>query len=327
MHRLAAIALVSLLFMGSAQAASWSDLRLGSAHAIVVDEATGEVLLEKDGSTAAPIASLTKLMTAMVVLDAQQDPNEGLRISEADIDTLKHTRSGVRVGTVLSRAALLELALIASDNHAASALARHYPGGMDAFLAAVQQKIQTLGLASTLIEEPTGLSPHNRSSALDMVKVVRAAGGYPVITDITSKRRHAVMVNGHVWAVKNTNSLVGSPGWNILTSKTGFTNEAGRCLSMRLQAAGRTVAVVLMGAMGSSERALDALNIRRWLAGEPPVTAVAAAPKGQRRQAAAQRKHAGVVQASVAADAGTHLVIERTAPSITIRESTADLGE
>jgi D-alanyl-D-alanine carboxypeptidase/D-alanyl-D-alanine endopeptidase (penicillin-binding protein 7) len=325
MHRLAAIALVSLLFTGSAQAAPWSGLRLGSAHAIVVDEATGEVLLEKDGSTAAPIASLTKLMTAMVVLDAQQDPNEELRISEADLDTLKHTRSGVRVGTAVSRAALLELALIASDNHAASALARHYPGGMSAFLAAVRQKVHSLGLSSTLIEEPTGLSPNNRSSALDMVKVVRAAGSYPVITELTSKRHHAVVVEGHVWAVKNTNRLVGAPGWNILTSKTGFTNEAGRCVSMRLQAAGRTVSVVLMGAMGSSERALDALNIRRWLAGEPPV-AVQAAAKGARRQAV-QRKQAGLAKASAPAHAGAARVIDRTAPGITIRESVAELGD
>jgi D-alanyl-D-alanine carboxypeptidase/D-alanyl-D-alanine endopeptidase (penicillin-binding protein 7) len=247
------------------QAAS---LPLRSAHAVVVDEATGEVLLEKDGDTAAPIASLTKLMTAMVVLDAGQDPNEALRVTHEDLDTLKHTHGGIRPGLTLSRSALLELALIASDNHAAMALARNYPGGRPAFDAAVQRKIEQLALKHTVIEEPTGLSPNNRSSALDMVKVVRAAADYPAITEITSKREHKLQVNGRTYTVHNTNKLVGAPGWNILLSKTGFTNEAGRCLSMRLQAAGRTVAVVLMGAMGSNQRTHDAQNIRRWLAGE-----------------------------------------------------------
>ncbi|TMH10092.1 MAG: peptidase S11 [Betaproteobacteria bacterium] len=267
MLRVLSIAVALLLACSAGRA----EITFGSAHAIVVDETTGEVLLQKDGGTAAPIASLTKLMTAMVVLDAQQDTSEKLRIAAADMDRLKHTRGGVPLGAVVSRGTLLELALLASDNHAASALARHHPGGIDAFNAAVQQKIVALGLENTSIEEPTGLSPNNRSSAQDMVKVLRAATSYPEIARITSLRRHAVVVNGHRWAVRNTNGLVGSQGWTILLSKTGFTNEAGRCLSMRVQAAGRTVMVVLMGAVGSSDRALDALNIRRWLSGEAPV--------------------------------------------------------
>jgi D-alanyl-D-alanine carboxypeptidase/D-alanyl-D-alanine endopeptidase (penicillin-binding protein 7) len=266
------LVLAGLLFCAALAHAS-SALALRSAHAVVVDEATGEVLFEKDGGTAAPIASLTKLMTAMVVLDAHQDTDEQIRVTEDDLDKLKHTHGGIRPGLTLSRAGLLELALIASDNHAAMALARNYPGGLEAFNGAVQHKIQSLGLTSTVIEEPTGLSPSNRSTALDMVKIMRAAGEYTAITDITSKRQHVVRVNGHNYTVHNTNKLVGAPGWNILLSKTGFTNEAGRCLAMRLQAAGRNVAVVLMGAMGSSQRTHDALNIRRWLAGEPAVAA------------------------------------------------------
>lgn len=263
--------------------AARAEVVLGSAHALVVDEATGEVLLQKDALTAAPMASLTKLMTAMVVLDAGQNPHEALRIEEADQDRLKSTHGGVPVGAVVARRTLLELSLIASDNHAAAALARHYPGGETAFRAAMGRKIRDLGLDSTLIEEPTGLSPGNLSSAQDMVKVLRASAGYPAITQITSRRNHVVQVNGRRWAVRNTNRFVGTPGWNILLSKTGFTNEAGRCLSMRLQAAGRTVAVVLMGAGRSSTRANDALNIRRWLGAEP---ALAAAPA--RRTPAAQ---------------------------------------
>jgi len=263
-----------------------AELSFASAHAIVVDEQSGEVLLQKDEASAAPIASLTKLMTAMVVLDAQQDPREGLRISTDDLDRLKGTHGGVPVGAVVARGDLLTLALLASDNHAASALARHYPGGLPAFDAAVRRKIETLGMASTVIEEPTGLSPNNRSSAQDIAKLLHAAAAHPQIAGITSQRRATVQVNGRRWTVKNTNALVGAPGWNILTSKTGFTNEAGRCVSMRVQAAGRTVMVVLMGALRSSERALDALNVRRWLAGEAPLPALPGERKSRRMAAA-----------------------------------------
>jgi D-alanyl-D-alanine endopeptidase (penicillin-binding protein 7) len=249
-----------------AAATAHADLSLRSAHVLVVDEETGEVLLRKNDDKPAPIASLTKLMTAMVVLDAGQDASEPIRISTADLDRLKHTRAGLPVGAVLPRGDLLELSLIASDNRATSALARHYPGGSEAFSLAVRAKIVALGLEQTSIEEPTGLSPHNRSSAEDLVKVLRAAGSYPEIARITSKDRHVVRLNGRrTWKVRNTNRFVGAPGWNISLSKTGFTNEAGRCLTMRLEEAGRTVVVVMMGAMGKSHRAMDALNIRRWL--------------------------------------------------------------
>jgi D-alanyl-D-alanine carboxypeptidase/D-alanyl-D-alanine endopeptidase (penicillin-binding protein 7) len=247
--------------------AAQADLRLRSMHALVVDEETGEVLLSKNGETPAPIASLTKLLTAMVVIDAQQDAGEPIRIDAADQDRLKHTRRGLPVGAVLPRGELLELSLIASDNRATSALARHYPGGLAAFHAAVDAKIAALGLAHTAIEEPTGLSPRNRSSAEDMVQVLRAAAAYPEIARITSKDHHVVRLGKRrVWRVRNTNRFVGAEGWNISLSKTGFTREAGRCLTMRLQEAGRTVMVVLMGAVGPRQRAVDALNIRRWLA-------------------------------------------------------------
>ena len=254
-------------------AAARAEMILGSAHAIVVDETTGEVLLHKDELTAAPMASLTKLMTVMVVIDAQQDLNEGLRIDAADRDRLKRTRGGVPVGALVSRGALIELALIASDNHAAAALARHYPQGIDGFQAAIRRKMATLGLANTLIEEPTGLSSNNRSSARDLIKVLRAAADYEPIARVTSQRSHSVIVNGRPWVVRNTNTLVGAPGWTILLSKTGFTNEAGHCLGMRVQTGGRTVVIVLMGAARTSVSRRDALNIRRWLAAGAPVVA------------------------------------------------------
>lgn len=259
------------LFLACALPVRAGSLPFRSAHVVVVDEASGEVLLAKDAATAAPIASLTKLMTAMVVLDAQQDLAETIRIDESDRDMLKHTRAGVPVGAEVARDTLLELALIASDNHAAAALARNYPGGLTAFAEATRRKIGALGLTNTTLVEPTGLSPANHASALDMARIVQATQAYPLIAQATSQRTHAVTVNGQPWAVRNTNGLVGKPGWTILASKTGFTNDAGRCLTMRLQAGGRTVSLVLIGALASSSRTLDALNIRRWLDGEAPV--------------------------------------------------------
>ena len=245
-------------------------------HAVVVDEATGAVLLAKGAQDSVPMASLTKLLTAMVVLDAGQDLHELLPIEEADLDTLKHTRSGVPVGTVLSREQLLELALLASDNRAASSLARHYPGGMQAFLDAVRLKAARLELVSTRVLEPTGLSPDNRSSASDLAEVLRAAAGYPAIVAATTQVRGLVMVKGKAYHALNTNRLVGSPGWDILLSKTGYTNEAGRCLVMRVRAAGKTVLVVLLNASAVAGRTLDAMNVTRWLAGLAPLQALPA---------------------------------------------------
>ena len=260
--------LVLALLVAAGPAGSAWGVSFGSAHVLVVDEASGAVLLEKDAATAAPIASLTKLMTAMVVLDAGQDLGALVRIDDADRDTLKFSRGGVPVGTELSRESLLALALVASDNHAAAALARTYPGGTTAFAEATRRKIDALGLTQTMLVEPTGLSPDNHASAQDMVKLLQATQAYPLIAQTTSQRTHALQVNGQTRAVRNTNPLVGKPGWDVLVSKTGFTNEAGRCLTMRLRAGGRTVSVVLIGALASSARALDALNIRRWLDGE-----------------------------------------------------------
>ena len=264
-------------------------------YAMVVDEDSGAVLLSKGADESVPMASLTKLLTVMVVLDAGQDPQELLTIDAADLDTLKHTHSGVPVGARLSRNKLLELALLASDNHAASSLARHYPGGMASFLDAVRLKASALELAGTSVVEPTGLSPDNRSSASDLAVVVRAAAGYPAIVAATTQARGEALVNGKPYLALNTNRLVGSPGWDILLSKTGFTNEAGRCLVMRLRAAGKTVLVVLLNASAVSGRTLDAMNVTRWLAGLAPLKALPvvaletrgkrvfrSAPRGQR---------------------------------------------
>ncbi len=267
---------------------------------MLVDEADGSVLLSKGAQASVPMASLTKLLTAMVVLDAGQDLQELLTIEAADLDTLKFTYSGVPVGATLSRDKLLELALLASDNHAASSLARHYPGGMAAFLEAVRLKVAALGLTSTRVSEPTGLSPDNRSSASDLAVLLRAAAGYPAIAAATTQVRGQVVVNGRPYRAVNTNRLVGSRGWDILLSKTGFTNEAGRCLVMRLRAADRTVLLVLLNAGAGPGRTLDAMNVTRWLAGLQPLTALpalASVSKSKRGLRGVARSHRPARQA------------------------------
>jgi D-alanyl-D-alanine endopeptidase (penicillin-binding protein 7) len=286
-HTAAMLKSFTLVLMLCASLACWGKaVSFRSAHVVVVDDTTGEVLLEKDALTAAPIASLTKLMTAMVVLDARQDLDETLRIDEVDRDTLRNSRGGLRVGAMVPRRTLLELALLVSDNHAAAALARCYPGGPAAFAEAMQRKIGALGLANTRLVEPTGLSPDNHASALDMAKLLQATKDYPLIAQVTSQRTRAVVVNGRQRSVHNTNALVGRPGWDIMASKTGYTTDAGRCLTMRMRVGDRTVSVVLIGALASSSRALDAQKIRRWLDDEAAARATALA--GQRASASTQ---------------------------------------
>jgi serine-type D-Ala-D-Ala endopeptidase (penicillin-binding protein 7) len=261
---------------------------LASARALVMDATTGEVLLAKGADEVASIASLTKLMTAMVVLDAGLDPFEILTIDAADLDTIKGTRSGVPVGSRFTRRSLVRLALLSSDNRAAAALARTYPGGHEAFQRAVARKIAGLGLAHTSLVEPTGLSPFNRSSAADLARVLAASVDYALIGEITRERSARVAVNGVDTEFRNTNRLVGREGWNVLVSKTGFTREAGVCLTMAFDHAGRRLLMVLMGAGGSDARASDATNIRRWLGGEREraPTQTAAARKRTRPAAA-----------------------------------------
>jgi D-alanyl-D-alanine endopeptidase (penicillin-binding protein 7) len=287
------IPLLALLVavVGGARAQA-PEFNLHAQHVMVVDEADGTVLMAKGAQASVPMASLTKLMTAMVVLDAGQDLEQLLTIEKDDLDTLKHTYSGVPVGATLTRGKMLELALLASDNHAAASLARHYPGGMAGFVEAARLKAMALEMSNTRVFEPTGLSPHNRSSASDLAVLVRAASGYPAIVDATTRARGVAVVNGKPYWTRNTNRLVGSPGWDILLSKTGFTNEAGRCLVMRLRAAGRTVLVVLLNANAGAGRTLDAMNVNRWLAGQEPLHAlpvIATPARGKRPPRSAAR--------------------------------------
>lgn len=262
----------------------------GSQSVLVVDDATGKVLIEKNADTVAPIASLTKLMTAMVVLDAKLDMDEQIEIDRSDVDTVKYSSSRVPVGASISRRDVLHLALMSSDNRAAAALARTYPGGKEGFKVAVRRKIQALGMSQTSIEEPTGLSPHNRSSAVDLIKMATASTKYPEIVRMTTESKDIIDINGRGVEYRNTNRLVGAKGWDVGLSKTGFTNEAGRCLIMNIKAAGKNATLVLLNAGASSARVMDALNIRRFIAGdEAPVRVARAASGGPRIKASAGR--------------------------------------
>jgi D-alanyl-D-alanine carboxypeptidase/D-alanyl-D-alanine endopeptidase (penicillin-binding protein 7) len=258
-------------------AASGHAMQLQSEHAIVISNDTGSVLLEKNADQSVPIASLTKLLTAMVVLDAKPDMNASIAIEGADVDLLKHSKSHVPVGTVLARKQVLQLALMSSDNRAAAALARTYAGGNAAFLTAVNAKIKALGLSHTVIREPTGLSPDNTSSAGDLAKIAIAASSYPAITDITTERSDLFQMKGRSVAFHNTNHLVGAKGWQVLLSKTGFTNEAGHCLIMRIKQAGRSATLVLLNARATAASRMDALNIRGLLG--RPVLAQSSLPR------------------------------------------------
>jgi D-alanyl-D-alanine carboxypeptidase/D-alanyl-D-alanine endopeptidase (penicillin-binding protein 7) len=288
---------VFILAAGCAAVQAAPGVPFSSQSALVIEEGTGRVLLEKNSDKVVSIASLTKLMTAMVVLDAGQDMNEPISIDQADVDMLKHSSSRLPVGATLPRREILQLALMSSDNRAAASLARTYPGGNAAFLTALHAKIASLGMSNTVIEEPTGLSPHNQSTATDLIKMAMAASAYPDISRITTDTGDQVKVNNRTMGFRNTNHFVGQKGWEILLSKTGYTLEAGRCLIMRMKSAGKNVVLVLLNAKESAGRSFDAMAIQRFLTG-------AAAPQpAVRRQVAhnnVRRKNTRSVQVAKA---------------------------
>jgi D-alanyl-D-alanine endopeptidase (penicillin-binding protein 7) len=236
---------------------------VSARHALVLDEGTGQVLMARDADSVVPIASLTKLMTAMVVLDAHLAPAETLRIEATDAG---QGRSGLAVGARMTRANALVLALLASDNGAAAALARTYPGGPSAFEQALQAKIRALGLQRTTLSEPTGLSSANASTATEMARIVAASARYPDIAAITGERGADVIVDGRTRHLSNHNPLVGSAGWDIRLSKTGFTRAAGNCLTMSLRTGGRDVTLVLLDTADVERRLRDARAIQQVLA-------------------------------------------------------------
>jgi D-alanyl-D-alanine endopeptidase (penicillin-binding protein 7) len=252
-------------------------LDLKSGIALVMDQDTNEVLLSKNPQAVVPIASITKLMTALVVVEANQPLDEKLAITDDDKDTLKGTGSRLRPGTVLTRGELLHLALMSSENRAAHALGRNYPGGLEAAVAAMNLKAQALGMTDTHYVEPTGLSSSNQSSAKDLAALVRVAHEQPLLRDFTTSKEATVMVGRREMAFHSTNGLVRSGSWDIGLQKTGFINEAGKCLVMQAQMAGRKLIMVFLDATGKTARIADAERVRKWISTIP--VAVAHEPK------------------------------------------------
>ena len=252
--------------MDSAFANRAKNLNLKSASVLVVSQDNGRALYAKNTQAVVPIASITKLMTAMVTLDARLALDERVTISEADVDDLKGTRSRLKVGAALTRSDLLHLALMSSENRAAAALSRAYPGGTAAFVAAMNQKAIELGMWRTRFVDGTGLSSDNVSTAQDLAKMVNAAYRYPLVREYTTDTDHAVrFANCRVLRYRNSNGLVKNPNWHIGLSKTGYISEAGRCLVMQAEIASTPVVIVLLDSWGKSTRIGDANRIKKWI--------------------------------------------------------------
>lgn len=246
-------------------------LVFSSASVLVKDQLTGELLVQKQVETVLPIASITKLMTAMVVLDSQINLLKSLTIEASDVDTLRHSSSHLPVGTRLTRAEALLLALMASENRAAHALGRNYPGGLNSFVTAMNAKARSLGLTETHFEDPAGLSSGNVSSARDLAQLVNAAYSYRLIREFTTRETTAINCGRRKLGFCNSNRLIRSSRWQIGLSKTGYIDESGHCLVMQANVGQRPLLIVLLDAQGKSARFGDANRIRQWIEGPTPV--------------------------------------------------------
>lgn len=263
-----ALFFVLALSVGFAQAGDRDSIRkiaLRSSSALVQDAETGEIVYVKNAEAVVPIASITKLMTAMVTLDAGLDLDEKITLSREDAVQMKGSRSRLRSGLSLTRGELLLLALMSSENRAAAALGQNYPGGLEAFVDAMNAKAAVLEMSESRFVEPTGLSPANVSTASDLAKMVRAAHEYPLIREYSTKSRATVRASGRSLQYGNTNGLVRSSYWEIGLSKTGYISEAGRCLVMQVRLAEKDLIVVLLDSWGKQSRIGDANRLRKWL--------------------------------------------------------------
>jgi D-alanyl-D-alanine endopeptidase (penicillin-binding protein 7) len=241
------------------------DLKLKSSSVLIVDQSDSSVLYSRHPDVPMPIASITKLMTALVVLDAKQPLDELIQITDADRDMPKGSFSRLTVGTTLSRGDLMHLALMSSENRAAHALGNNYPGGMPAMVAAMNAKAAELGMVNSHFVDSTGLSSQNVASPEDLTKLVIAASHNPSIREYSTDRRYAVRVRKHMVEFHNTDNLVANPAWNIIVQKTGYINEAGKCLVMAAVIEGRSVVIVLLDSLGKYTRVADAKRIKTWM--------------------------------------------------------------
>ena len=240
-------------------------LAVASAAALVVEQGGAEPIYQKNAEVVVPIASISKLMSAMVVLDSVPNLQASINVSDDDVDYLKGSRSRLHVGSVLSREDAMLISLMSSENRATHALARHYPGGMPAFVAAMNRKAAELGMFNTRFEDPTGLSSNNVSTAKELAKMVAAAHRYPLIREFSTTGQAQIEVNGRAMEYRNTNQLVKSTAWDIGLSKTGFIQEAGKCLVMQARVADKPVVIVLLDSAGKQTRIGDANRIKRWM--------------------------------------------------------------
>ena len=240
-------------------------LNLKSSVALVIDQNTNEVLFSKNDKAVLPIASLTKLMTGLVISGAHLPMDEMIEITQDDVDMEKGSSSRLRVGTVLSRGELLHLALMSSENRAANALGRSFPGGADVFVQLMNVKARSLGMLSTAYVEPTGLSSKNQSSARDLAKLVDVASGDPLLRELSTSPGYQVAVGNRTLQYNNTNRLIKNPSWDIGLQKTGYISEAGRCLVMQTTVAGRNLIMVFLDSAGKLSRLGDAERVRSWV--------------------------------------------------------------
>ena len=245
-------------------------LDLRSSVALVVDQDTQEILFRKNDQAVLPIASLTKLMTGLVMAEAKLPLHEMITIAQDDVDTEKGSSSRLAVGTTLSRGDLLHLALMSSENRAAHALGRTFPGGLNSFVARMNERAQTLGMRDTRYVEPTGLSSRNQSSANDLALLVGAAYKEPLLRELSTSPGREVDVGRRTLQYNNTNRLVKNPEWDIGIQKTGYISEAGQCLVMQTKVAGRKLIMVFLDSAGKLSRIADAERVRRWLESVPP---------------------------------------------------------
>ncbi len=253
------------------------ELDLKSSVALVVDQDTDEVLFSKNPEAVLPIASITKLMTALVVTEAALDLDEKLTVTQDDVQATAGSRSRLRLGTQLTRGEMLHLALMASENRAAHLLGRTYPGGLDRFVGEMNVKARELGMADTKYVEPTGLSSNNQSSAQDLTRLVRAAFEHPIIRELSTSLEAVMPVGRRPTQFRNTNGLVRNPEWEIGLQKTGYISAAGRCVVLQAQMAGRKLIMVLLDSAGKYSRIGDAERLRKWLALAPLIPAAQAA--------------------------------------------------
>ena len=262
------LAFVFLSFLAfQANAKTANEPKLKSSSVLIVDQSDSSVLYSRNPDVAAPIASITKLMTALVILDARQPLDEPLQITEADRDFPKGAFSRLAVGTTLTRGDLMHVALMASENRAAHALGNNYPGGITAMVAAMNAKAKALGMTSAHFVDPTGLSSQNVASPEDLSKLVIAASKNRTIREFSADKNYTVRVHKRLVEYRNTDNLVANPTWNIIVQKTGYIAEAGKCLVMAAVIEGRSVVIVLLDSFGKYTRVADAQRIKTWMAG------------------------------------------------------------